>query len=180
MVAAFFVAAACEEEGWTGYATDALQERYSAVATGLVIGSVWAAWHIIPYVQAGHSVLWIAWQCVAPVALRVLIVWLHNNTGRSVFIACVFHTMINVSTALFPTKGSRYDPAAPRADRDRRDVAMGSPDAGPVSLRDLSRRRLDELQRHSTGLGSGAAQGRSSMTTSSESAELRDGRLTRP
>jgi len=107
----FFLAAAAEEAGWTGYATRGLQTHRSALTTALIVGTVWACWHVLPYVQGGHSAGWIVWQCVATVALRVLIVWLHNNADHSVFIAAVFHAMINVSNAGFPTNGSQYDPA---------------------------------------------------------------------
>lgn len=40
-------------------------------------------------------------------ALRVLIVWLYNNTGRSVFAATLFHAFSNVSSV---TYSSYYDP----------------------------------------------------------------------
>jgi hypothetical protein len=44
------------------------------------------------------------------VANRVIIVWLYNNTGRSVFAAAMHHTMSNVTWQLFPNHGSHYDP----------------------------------------------------------------------
>ena len=44
------------------------------------------------------------------VATRVLITWLYNNTGGSVFVAVLFHAMINVTWQLFPINGSYYDP----------------------------------------------------------------------
>ena len=34
----------------------------------------------------------------------------YNNTGRSVFIAVLFHATINVTYFLFPVQGSFYDP----------------------------------------------------------------------
>jgi hypothetical protein len=41
---------------------------------------------------------------------RILIVWLYNNTGESVFAAVVFHATNNLSSFLFPNYGSHYDP----------------------------------------------------------------------
>ncbi|MGW0251833.1 hypothetical protein ACWDYH_34905 [Nocardia goodfellowii] len=32
----------------------------------------------------------------------MLIVWLHNNTGRGVFAAILFHAMLNVTAVLTP------------------------------------------------------------------------------
>ena len=37
-------------------------------------------------------------------------VWLYNNTGKSVFAVAVFHATINVTWQLFPIHGSYYDP----------------------------------------------------------------------
>jgi hypothetical protein len=70
---------------------------------------VWAIWHIVPLVQVHRSPVWIAWWCLGTVAARVLIVWLYNNTGKCVFAAAVFHTMMNVSWQLFPIHGSYFD-----------------------------------------------------------------------
>ena len=107
----FFISAIGEEVGWSGYAIDPLQDRWSALQASLIVGSVWAIWHVVPYIQAHNAPAWIAWQCLGTVGLRVIIVWLYNNTGKSVFVAILFHDMLNVSTFLFPNYGSYYDPA---------------------------------------------------------------------
>jgi hypothetical protein len=44
------------------------------------------------------------------VPFRILIVWIYNNTGRSVFAAIEFHATANVSQFSFPNYGSHYDP----------------------------------------------------------------------
>jgi hypothetical protein len=62
-------------------------------------------------VQTHRSPVWIAWWCLSTVAQRVLIVWLYNNTGRSLFAAVLFPALSNVGVALFPNAGSHYDPA---------------------------------------------------------------------
>lgn len=105
----FFVPAACEEVGWMGYAVDPMQDRWSALTTGLILGSVWALWHVIPWLET-NNLIWVAGQCFSTIGLRILIVWLYNNTGKSVFAAIIFHDMINVSEFLFPNYGSHYDP----------------------------------------------------------------------
>jgi hypothetical protein len=110
MLLAFFVAALGEEVGWTGYAIDPMQERWNALQASMLLGVVWAAWHIVPFVQTDRSPPWIAWQCLTLAASRVLLVWLYNNTGKSVFAVALCHAMINVSWQLFPIHGSHYDP----------------------------------------------------------------------
>lgn len=106
----FFIGAICEEVGWTGFITDPLQDKVGAIKTSLIIGFIWAIWHIIPYTQAHRSVMWIFWQCLSTIFLRFIILWLYNNTNKSLFIAILAHTSINISEFLFPNYGSHYDP----------------------------------------------------------------------
>ena len=108
----FFIGAIGEEVGWSGYAIDPLQDRWGAFIASLILGGVEAIWHLVPYIQTHISPAWIAWQSMRTVGFRVLIVWLYNNTGKSVFVAILFHTMFNVSEFLFPNYGSHYDPAS--------------------------------------------------------------------
>jgi uncharacterized protein len=57
----FFVGAIGEEVGWSGYVTDPLQNQYGAFKASIIIGFIWAIWHIIPYSQAHQSPIWIFW-----------------------------------------------------------------------------------------------------------------------
>ena len=99
----FFVAALGEEVGWSGYAIDPLQARYGALRAAILLGIVWAAWHIPAMVQGGQWPAWIAWGCLDMVATRVLMVWLYDNTGKSVFAVALYHATANVSTkTIFP------------------------------------------------------------------------------
>lgn len=106
----FFVAAVGEELGWSGYAIDPLQQRFGALGGALVLGLVWAVWHLIPLLSVQRSLTWIAWWSLSTVAYRVIITWLYNNTGKSAFVAVIFHATINVTYLLFPINGSYYDP----------------------------------------------------------------------
>ena len=87
-----------------------MQKRWGALQAALMLGAIWAAWHVIALLQAGRAPTWIAWWTLGTLALRVLTVWIYNNTGRSVFAAALFHAMCNVSWQLFPNAGSAYDP----------------------------------------------------------------------
>lgn len=106
----FLVAATLEELGWTAYATDALRKRRSVVQTGLIIDVVWSIWHVIPLLQVGRSLEWIAWWTIGTIAARVLMVWLYEHTGRSVFGLSVFHAISNTCWQLYPVQGSFHDP----------------------------------------------------------------------
>jgi membrane protease YdiL (CAAX protease family) len=109
MLVAFFVGALGEELGWSGYITEPLQQRWSALQTGLLLGFVSILWHLGPLLLMHRSPSWIGWWCLYAVAARVLIVWLYNNTGKSVFAAAMFHATLNLSFMLFPVYGSHFD-----------------------------------------------------------------------
>jgi len=106
----YFVGAIGEEIGWQGYAYPALRTRYSALMAAVILGAFWALWHVIPFVQIGRTANWIFWHGLSIVTLRVIIAWLFVNTGQSVFIAVLFHTMINLPWSVIANYGSFYDP----------------------------------------------------------------------
>jgi membrane protease YdiL (CAAX protease family) len=110
MFVAFFVAALGEELGWSGYVIDPMQERSTALQAAIVLGLVWAVWHALPLMDADRSRRWIAWWSLGTVASRVLMTWLYNNTGKSVFAVALYHDISNLSWQLFPNSGSHWDP----------------------------------------------------------------------
>ena len=110
LCALLFGAALGEELGWSGYATDRLQQRWNALQTGLLLGSVWAIYHYVALLQAHRSIGWIAWWTLGTLAARIIITWLYNNANQSVLIATLFHMTINVTWQLYPVNGSHYDP----------------------------------------------------------------------
>jgi uncharacterized protein len=98
----FFLGAVAEETGYMGYAIDPMQERFGALSASILIGVPWAVWHYPSIIQQGHNLTWIAWATLGTVAVRVLIVWIYNNTGKSLFACILFHTLLNVGRPLFP------------------------------------------------------------------------------
>ncbi len=105
----FFISALGEELGWSGYVIDPMQNRWGALKASLVLGSIWAVWHWVALVQVHNSVTWIAWWSLGTVAARVIMVWLFNNMGKSVFAMTLFHMTLNVGWQLFPVNGSFFD-----------------------------------------------------------------------
>lgn len=105
----------CEELGWTGFATPRMRLRWSVLGTGVILGVGWSAWHLLQgYYSSGvtsHEVSLAIWAplellaCLVGqlVAYRVLMVWVHENTGGSVLLAIVMHASLAGSTiVLFP------------------------------------------------------------------------------
>lgn len=106
----FFVFGIGEELGWMGYAFDPLQNRWGALKASLLLGCIWAIIHLVPDWQNGQTIDWILWQRLGTVLLRIVMVWMYNNTGKSVFSSVLFHASTNLSWALFPNYGSHYSP----------------------------------------------------------------------
>ncbi len=107
---ACFIGALGEELGWSGYAIGPMQASLGALRASILLGLFWAVYHYIGLVEAHRSVEWIAWWTLYTVASRVIMVWLFNNTGGSVFGMILFHMMINVTWLLYPVDNSFFDP----------------------------------------------------------------------
>lgn len=111
LCALFVVAAIGEETGWTGVALTPLVTRVGWFAASLILGTLWALWHVLPWSQVPHAAGWIVWQALFTVAARVVMVQLYRRAGHSVLALVLFHAMIDVSDALYPVNGSYYNPA---------------------------------------------------------------------
>jgi membrane protease YdiL (CAAX protease family) len=94
----FFIFALFEEVGWMGYVFEAMENRWNALNASLLLGFIWAIWHLPLYILAGLDPLWIAGQITSLIAIRTLIVFVYNSTGKSVFAAVIFHAVYNLCT----------------------------------------------------------------------------------
>ena len=92
-----------EELGLSGYAMDPLQERCSALMTGLLLGVVWAGYHVPGFIISGYySAAWISWHAAYTIVSRVLFVWIYNNSGRSLFSMALCHWTFGLFWSLWP------------------------------------------------------------------------------
>lgn len=105
----FFVAAGAEELGYSAYATDALQRRMNALNTALVIGPLWALWHLPSMIGLGQPTALILWGLCVTIAIRVVSVWIYNNTGASAFAVIVAHAIANTARTGYPGGRSGYE-----------------------------------------------------------------------
>lgn len=96
-----------EEPGWRGYALDALLNRYKPNRVALLLGMVWALWHVPLFFLEGsyqHGLGWgtgAAWMfLLAIVAQTFLYVWVVTGTGGSILAAVAFHALTNLAGEL--------------------------------------------------------------------------------
>jgi membrane protease YdiL (CAAX protease family) len=97
-----------EEVGWTGFATPRLRRRYSVVTTGLIVGVMWGAWHLLQGLWIGGT-----YAGSLPVATfvtvsffvgiaqltayRVLMLWVYDGTN-SLLVTTLMHASLTAST----------------------------------------------------------------------------------
>jgi membrane protease YdiL (CAAX protease family) len=110
LMAGFF-----EELGWTGFVTPRLRQRYSVFGTGLIVGLLWAVWHILPALWLGFAsgtlsgalstVSYLVDPFLFLMAFRVLIVWVYDRTGGSLLMAMLMHMSLTSSARIFTPLG---------------------------------------------------------------------------
>ncbi len=98
----FFILAAGEEVGWMGYAFEPMQAQGGALSASLVLGMIWAVWHVPFFVFLMPDRVILLAQVLTLVGSRVLVAWIFNNTGKSVFAAILFHAADNTALVTLP------------------------------------------------------------------------------
>jgi uncharacterized protein len=101
-----------EELGWTGFAVSRLRLRYGILTTGIIVGVLWGAWHLLA------AALWASATTAGGlpqalfllvrgfgllvgglVAFRVLMVWVYDRTG-SLLVAMLMHMSLTASSLI--------------------------------------------------------------------------------
>jgi membrane protease YdiL (CAAX protease family) len=102
-----------EEPGWRGYALDRLQTLYLALVASLVLGVIWALWHLpLLFIEGTYQNLlgrgsWQFWLFfVAIVPGSVVSAWIYNNTSRSVLAVILLHSCGNAVSELLSLEGT--------------------------------------------------------------------------
>jgi membrane protease YdiL (CAAX protease family) len=98
----FFIMALGEEVGWMGYAFEPMQEQWNTFKATLVLGLIWAIWHVPFYIFMMTDPVFIVAQVLCLLGLRFLLIWIFNNTGKSVFAAILFHAVYNATNGVLP------------------------------------------------------------------------------
>jgi membrane protease YdiL (CAAX protease family) len=88
-----------EEPGWRGYALARLQRRFNPLASSLLLGFLWANWHLPLLLAHVYNVTW--WQFVTvTMAASTFLSFGYNKSGGSALCAVVVHGVYNVGTGV--------------------------------------------------------------------------------
>lgn len=88
-----------EELGWTGFAIPQMRLRYSILATSLIVGLLWGAWHFLlfwesdSFSKAFPFALLLARLFSWLPAYRILMVWVYDQT-ESLLVVILMHTFL--------------------------------------------------------------------------------------
>lgn len=102
--AVFFNGALQEEAGWRGFALPRLQQRFSPLASGLILGLVWSVFHWIFFFMNVRSEQWyMFWVRLGDVPLAILFTWMYNRTkGKSLLPVLLMHASFNATLDYLP------------------------------------------------------------------------------
>jgi uncharacterized protein len=94
-----------EEIGWRGYALPRLADRFGFPLASVLLGMIWAAWHLPLFFIAGadkqgQSFVIYALQVTA---LSVAMAWLYVHTRGSLLLMMLMHSAVNQTKDLVPS-----------------------------------------------------------------------------
>jgi uncharacterized protein len=102
-----------EEGGWSGYAVPNLQKRFGAVRTTLILGPLWALFHLPAFFVPGQifqskvdaitMIVTMGLLIIVAIPTRMIMTWVFNNTKASILIAILLHAALDASNS-----GSAY------------------------------------------------------------------------
>jgi membrane protease YdiL (CAAX protease family) len=90
-----------EEIGWRGYVLPRLQARHNALVASLILGGIWALWHVPKFMAPGNTSPF-ALFFVRVVIETVLYTWIYNNTRGSLLMTTLAHASANTAGVFLP------------------------------------------------------------------------------
>ncbi|TQM10014.1 CPBP family intramembrane glutamic endopeptidase [Pseudonocardia kunmingensis] len=114
-----------EEPGWRDFALPRLQRRFGPLTGTMVLGPVWAVWHLPLFLTE-----WGGWPdadwtravsfAVFCIAFNVVMTWVFNRTGESLPLAVLAHVSVNNFASVL------WSEMFPSIDADRASHAMAA------------------------------------------------------
>lgn len=95
-----------EEIGWRGFAQPLLQKRLSLFWASIIIGVLWATWHLWPALAPGGpasmTLLDVVQTYVRLISTAIIYGWIYNRTGGSLLLVMLAHAGHNIAVDLLP------------------------------------------------------------------------------
>jgi len=86
-----------EEIGWRGFMLPQLNKKHSLFISSVIVGMAWGLWHIniMRFGLFTFGLFILSLTCIS-----LLISWLCSKTKNNIFVAIVFHTIMNICAVL--------------------------------------------------------------------------------
>jgi membrane protease YdiL (CAAX protease family) len=97
-----------EEIGWRGYALPRLTERFGLAQASVILGVIWATWHLPIFFFPVGDLLGQSFPMylLQVTALSVAMAWLYWRTGGSLLLVMLFHAAVNNLKDIVPSATS--------------------------------------------------------------------------
>ena len=108
MIAAITVSTwvqAGEEIGWRGYALPRLSERFGLAPASVILGIIWATWHLPLFFIPDTSTFGQSFPVylLQVTALSVVVAWLYWRTEGSLMLVMLLHAAVNNTKDIVPS-----------------------------------------------------------------------------
>jgi membrane protease YdiL (CAAX protease family) len=102
-----------EEVGWRGYALPRLATRLGLGPASLILGVIWAVWHLPLFFIPGTSTTGQSFPLylLQVIALSVALAWLWWHTGGSLLLTMLLHAAVNNTRDIVPSAVEGADAA---------------------------------------------------------------------
>ena len=93
-----------EEIGWRGYALPRLAARFGLRRASLILGLIWATWHLPLFFSTSTNPYRQSFPMYAltVTAISVVFAWLYDKTNGSLLLAALLHTSMNMTLLFLP------------------------------------------------------------------------------
>lgn len=91
-----------EEIGWRGFLLPRLQKRLNPFCSSIVLGIIWACWHLPLFFIVGtcqYGIPFLLFVMTTTIN-TIIITWIFNRTNGSLVFPILFHTCNNVAAGL--------------------------------------------------------------------------------
>jgi len=94
-----------EELGWRGYALPRLSERFGLAAASVILGLLWATWHLpLFFLPAGDTFgQSFPLYLLQVTAMSVAMAWLYWRTDGSLLLVMILHAAVNNTKDIVPS-----------------------------------------------------------------------------
>jgi membrane protease YdiL (CAAX protease family) len=106
-----FIGGGQEEIGWRGYIMPYLEKKFGLIFGGLILGIVWAIWHLPLWFVPGSTQIYvnIIGFAFGTIACSYIFSWIIKESGNRLFSGLIVHGAQNAFAALFPYSPITFD-----------------------------------------------------------------------